>query len=359
MNKKLVEPAENYLHVSIIILNWNTWQDTIECLESVLKSNYPNYTIFLIDNNSTNDSVKKINDWVAGDIQNIHTDFPQYIHPNKKKPLDFVTYNLDNNKNESKFIQKHERIYFLINEENSGFAKGNNIAIDISLKVKSDYIFILNNDTVIDLNCVSELIDFMTKKENEIATATIYEYETPEKIAIAGGNLSFWVKAFYYTKKLDSKFREVTFVSGCALMVHSSIFKKYGKLSEKFFFGEEDIEFSYRMNLNNVKMFCVYQSLAYHKVGSSAEQYFKNRPRKAFLHGLNRLVNMKDYFSPLKWNIWKQFILLYFFYIFIYRARLSILESLRLLAKMNYYAKKLDNVHKDTIDNIYREIGLL
>ena len=55
--------------VSIIVLNWNGWEDTIECLESLYKIDYDNFNILIIDNNSEDDSIKKIKDYCNGIIK--------------------------------------------------------------------------------------------------------------------------------------------------------------------------------------------------------------------------------------------------------------------------------------------------
>ncbi len=52
--------------VSIIILNWNGWSDTLECLESIYHLNYSNYQVIVVDNNSSDDSIQKINDYAIG-----------------------------------------------------------------------------------------------------------------------------------------------------------------------------------------------------------------------------------------------------------------------------------------------------
>ena len=75
-------------HISIIILNWNGWSDTIECLESVVKSDYANYSIILVDNNSIDGSVEKIVSWANGDrFHLIETKFPHLLFPLCPKPI--------------------------------------------------------------------------------------------------------------------------------------------------------------------------------------------------------------------------------------------------------------------------------
>ena len=85
-------------HISVIILNWNGWQDTIECLETVLKNNYQNYHIFLIDNFSEDDSITRIRQWATGDWNmGIETNFPDLIYPLVKKPVRLFELNLELN----------------------------------------------------------------------------------------------------------------------------------------------------------------------------------------------------------------------------------------------------------------------
>jgi GT2 family glycosyltransferase len=71
--------------VSIIILNWNSWKDTIECLESVFRIDYPNYQVIIVDNGSTDDSVEKIKEWAEGKTL-VESKFFEY-DPNNKPIL--------------------------------------------------------------------------------------------------------------------------------------------------------------------------------------------------------------------------------------------------------------------------------
>ena len=54
--------------VYIILLNWNGWKDTCQCLESVLRSDYPNFRVIVCDNRSTDGSMQKIKDWAEGKV---------------------------------------------------------------------------------------------------------------------------------------------------------------------------------------------------------------------------------------------------------------------------------------------------
>jgi len=70
--------------VSIIILNWNGWQDTLECLESIYQINYPNYHVILVDNHSQDQSLEKIREYCQGKIA---TESKFYTYNPENKPL--------------------------------------------------------------------------------------------------------------------------------------------------------------------------------------------------------------------------------------------------------------------------------
>jgi len=110
--------------VSIIILNWNGLKDTIECLESLKKITYPNYEVIVVDNDSK-----------GNDADILEERYKNYIR-------------------------------VIRNKENLGFAGGNNVAIRQVLKEeKSDYILLLNNDTIVEPNFLEELIKIALQDE--------------------------------------------------------------------------------------------------------------------------------------------------------------------------------------------------
>ncbi len=156
--------------VCVIVLNWNGWQDTIECLESVGKLQYSNYQVLIVDNGSTDDSIQQIENWAKGKIKNIETAFPEFVNPPLPKPLNLVQikdvkdYNLTDDLKKAK--------WFLITlQENLGFARGMNTAIDFANKnFTVDYFYLLNNDTVVHPAALNELISAFNQRP-EIAAA--------------------------------------------------------------------------------------------------------------------------------------------------------------------------------------------
>ena len=140
---------KEYPKVAVLILNWNNWVDTIECLESVFRINYPNYQVIIIDNGSTDNSVDKIIKWAEGK-QETMTPLPSHplyylSHPPVLKPILYIEYDKEEAENGGEVKKEIELSTKLINgkfksmiiirlDKNLGFSAGNNVGIKYVLK---------------------------------------------------------------------------------------------------------------------------------------------------------------------------------------------------------------------------------
>ena len=151
--------------VYIILLNYNGWKDTIECLESILKNNYDNYQIIVVDNDSPNKSMGYIINWAEGKQEVVYDENSQLKHlsqPHEQKPLNYVFYTKEEALKggvRDKELKLNNPIIFIQSDENGGFAAGNNVGIKYALaKDDFEYIWLLNNDTVIENNTLSKFV---------------------------------------------------------------------------------------------------------------------------------------------------------------------------------------------------------
>ena len=255
--------------VAIILINWNNSRDTIECLESIQASDYANYTIFILDNNSKDNSVSSIINWFLhsekkrplnqGHDHSINSDnlFSHLIIKNDKDILDPGKFDI------SQDLLIKERFVLIENSKNLGFAKGNNLILNFILdnQLNYDYCYLLNNDTVILPDTISILVNEMQQKKVNVANSLICDYYKREQIQFAGGKIYPWGKAKFFTEKRGGAGRKSEFTHGCALMVHTSVFRNLGILTELFFHGEEDFEFSLRLKLKKILVWCFYHSI--------------------------------------------------------------------------------------------------
>ena len=251
----------NYKHpkVSIILLNWNNPDDTIECLESLKQITYPHYDIIVVDNHSTDDSIIK--------------------------------------------LESIDNIFIIKNDSNVGFAGGNNVGIEYALKKSADYVLLLNNDTVVDKDFLSNLIKkIQPEKEVGIVGGKIYYYDDPQKIWAAGGGITKFAKrTFQYgeNKKDAGQFnteKEVDFISGCCMLVRKEVFEKIGVLDKAYFMYYEDVDFCLRTKKYfGIKY--VPTATIWHKVSGTSIKSFRDyyRMRNYFL-----LLNNRYEYSFIK-----------------------------------------------------------
>lgn len=257
------------IKVSIIILNYNGWEDTIECLNS-LKSELNQKDIFvriiIVDNGSNNNSIEKIKAWILKS---------KYNYSNYKENINSLM--------DSKII--------LCNlDKNYGFPGGNNQGIKIAMALNDNYVLLLNNDTTIEKGFIKPLINVMqSDKSLGIVGGKIKDYYNHDNY-ILGGFINYNKCSgyhFYNTNKMNLKY--VTFLSGCLWLINSKVIKKIGMLNEDYFLYVEDVEFCNRITNNGYKMTCTEDSIIYHKESKSTT--FK--PQIAYYNTRNRLMLAK------------------------------------------------------------------
>lgn len=211
--------------VSIIILNWNGLQDTLECLESLKKITYKNFETIIVDNGSARDE--------AGEIQ-----------------------------------RKFPEVSVIKNSTNEGFCGGNNIGAKLALKSNPDYLLFLNNDTILKPDFLNKLIEFTeANPKTGIAGPLILYYQEPDYVYSCGGEFNAWLclsKDYHFAHK--SSQRNLNFISGCAFLIKTNLVKKIGLWDEDFFTYWDETDYCLRAKKAGFDIACVPQSVIYHKV---------------------------------------------------------------------------------------------
>jgi len=339
----------NYPKVAIIILNYNGWQDTIECLESVLRNNYPNYQVIVVDNGSPNNSMEYIKAWAEGrqEVLTPEPGHPLYnlSHPPVKKPIPYIYYTREEAEKGGDF-ELEERItkewqkqrnlksgeliptspyplIFIQTGENLGFAGGNNVGIRYVLaKDNFDNIALLNNDVVIYKNSLTELIKARSNLgDGAMYGGRIYYYSNPSKIWYDGGHFNGWLGRATHMNmgKLDIPERsihEINFITFCYVLIPKKILEEIDLLDESYFMYIEDLDYSYKVWKSGYKLYYVSSSQIYHKVGvSSGEEvsefsaywYYRNSLnfRLNKLTGIYKISSLLYYFLRLPYLILK------------------------------------------------------
>ena len=261
--------------VAIVILNWNGWEDTIECLESVYQIDYPNYRVVLVDNNSSDESFLKIKDYCNGKIK-VKSNFFDYNKNNK--PIKIKAYSKE--ESESKTNKKdltRNQLFLIKNDRNYGFAEGNNIGIRYALQtLNADFILLLNNDTVVDKDFLGEMINLGEINENiGIVGPKIYYYDDPDTIWCIGGKIDWKLARGLHvgTNEADNgqynRTEEFDYVSGSAFLVKREVIDKVGLMDRKFFLYFEESDLALRASKNGYKSVYAPEAKIWHKVSKS------------------------------------------------------------------------------------------
>lgn len=232
--------------VYIVIVNWNGWKDTVECLASVYQSDYPDYAILVCDNASQDDSLLYLQQWKA-------------VH------------------------DQENRLVILHNKRNLGYAGGNNIGIRYAL-AQSDagFIWLLNNDTVVDPKALSELVSYAwTHSGTGLMGSQLRYYEEPHAVQCVGCWLNpvFGVAGNYH----ENAGKQLDYVSGASLFVSTAFVRQVGMLSEEYFLYFEEADWAVRAKRQGYSCACVMRSIVYHKEGVSIGASNKDKAQKSLL----------------------------------------------------------------------------
>jgi GT2 family glycosyltransferase len=280
--------------IPVVILNWNGENDTIECLRSIRRSAPTGFVPVLVDNGSETASLERLKNacsLIYGRI--LFLKQGDLSAPDKARRAELT----------DQFGE--DLMVFVENAENLGFAKGSNVGIRLATIVGAKWVMLLNNDTIVSPDTFQELRNFVGNNPLVFAvTPQIRYYKPSTRIQNCGGMLTYFGSRKYICANMDAALSPntthsfITFVTGCALLFNHEI---TGPLTEDFFFGEEDYEFSLRMRERGLAMACAHQAIVYHKVGTSITR--ASTPLGAILvYYACRLINTRNYYSTIRWH---------------------------------------------------------
>ena len=272
--------------VYILLLNWNGWADTIECLESIFRNNYPNYQVIVCDNNSSDRSLDYIKSWANGFFPlDLPKDNPLYnlTSPPVAKPIPYVEYSRKQAEGGGDDKALAARLILIQTGENLGFAGGNNLGLRYAM-TRNDfqYVWLLNNDTVINADALTELVDNMRENPDAgMSGSTLPFYQSPDTIwALGGATYNQWLckteciglqKPVTTSVDKDKVERRMDYVAGASMLVSKEFLDTIGMMNEQYFLYFEELDWALRAK-GKYRIIFAPQSVVYHKVGASIER---------------------------------------------------------------------------------------
>jgi len=279
-----------YPKVYILLLNYNGWADTIECLESLHKLDYPNYQIVVVDNKSKNNSIQYLKNFFEGKLE-------PWVHPDNKlrnlsipptrKPIEYIEYTKDEAEKGGDQLKEQKLknpVVLIKSNKNLGFSGGNNIGIRYALKKKDfEFIWLLNNDTVVTPDSLKKLVKKAFYYRNQgkkvgMIGNKLYFYDMPDIIQGVGGkfNKLFCTWNNYGvlekdTGQYDSEnvLKKIFYISAASMLIDRKFIEEVGLLNESFFLYGEEPDLVIRGRKKGWEIGYCWESIVYHKEGGS------------------------------------------------------------------------------------------
>jgi GT2 family glycosyltransferase len=266
----------------IILLNWNGWRDTIACLESVFQSRNSKFRVLVCDNNSSDESLSKIAAWARDEIS---AEVPQSqrlssLVGGAARPIKHACYKATDVASGC-IIDQGEPLILIDNEENRGFAAGNNVGLRYALdQPDMTHVWILNNDTLVDPDCLPSMQSRLSREHSPaVCGSIIHFFDNPETIQAIGGNC--FNKRTGVALQSEGRFRaehqledcdlieeRIDYVSGCSMMMPRSLLERVGLLNEDYFLYYEEIDWFTRAGLS-FRICIAADAHVYHREGGS------------------------------------------------------------------------------------------
>jgi GT2 family glycosyltransferase len=277
--------------VAVVVLNWNGWEDSLACLGSLTSSVKQGIArLIIVDNASTDGSADRIRDWLEANN----------CGPSDVYESDLVAGRATENRTDSNYVLIRAR-------RNGGYSVGNNLGIRWALKsIETEYVFLLNNDTVIDPDSIARLAACADSDETiGIVGSTLVE--GPGSRRIAGGNRFnlLLTTSTPVIAKSASRDVQIDFVTGAAQFIRASSLRKVGILSEDYFLYFEELDLTRRITKAGYRIAWCPEATVYHTPGRSTGSRSPGNRKKSALaeyhSNLSCLIFMRKFHPRLFW----------------------------------------------------------
>lgn len=226
------------MKIPVIIVTWNGYQDTVECMDSVLQSSGVEIAIYLVDNGSDHQEGKKLADLYKNDGRISVRQLPQNI----------------------------------------GFARANNLILEELLMTDYRYVALLNNDTVVDPRWLEAMLLLAETKEISLVSAKLLNYYRREQIDNVGHQMlnTGEIIPIGHQAPADRFQKSILHMGPCAgaALYSVEMLREIGLFDTFFSTGYEDAELGLRATVAGYQSALAPDALVYHKMGQSVSKVF-------------------------------------------------------------------------------------
>jgi GT2 family glycosyltransferase len=225
MDSKTNEKCDPF--IAIVILNWNGWQDTLNCLESLKNLLNPTHQVIVVDNASTDDSLQRLQASASS-------------------------------------------VMVLENQVNAGFGAGNNVGIRSAMESGADFVWLLNNDTRVEPDTLQSMLDVVLSDLNIGAVGCVLRYmDQPDRIqAWGGGQVNFFLGSSKHHLGPVSP-NKLHYLTAASVLISREAFKAVGGFDGGFFMYWEDVDLSFRIRQAGFKLMVADSAVVFHKESAS------------------------------------------------------------------------------------------
>lgn len=314
MKESCTNNVNNIPMIYIVIVNYKGYNDTIECLESIIENQYKNYKIIVVDNCSEDDSLKFIKSWTDS----------------KKGAVNCLCFNEDIIDSKKIAVAEDTRLILLQANSNGGFAKGNNIGIKYALsKNDFEYIWFLNNDTVIEKDSLLKLVEkTLSDKNNGLNTgitgSKLLFYDKRDIIQGVGGKYNKWIGNSKHIGGFERDVGQynnnavagkINYIIGASMFVSKKFIYDIGLMYEDYFLYFEDLDWAIRGKRKGWNLGYCWESRVYHKFGvtiGSSENKKEKSEISDYYALRNRILFTKKFYPYCLFTVYAGFIAVVF-----------------------------------------------
>ena len=265
------------MKTTIVVLNWNSYEVTSECIQSLLAMEDASFEILIVDNGSRD-----------GSGERLRAAFPQ--------------------------------VEVIASSHNLGFTGGCNLGMKRALERGADFVLLVNNDTIVKPNFLAELLlESARDSKTGIVSPKIYYFDDPDRIWWAGGTFSLWQgvpRHLGWKEKEKGRYesaRTIEWATGCGLLLNCGALQEVGLFDERIFANGEDLDLSLRMRKLGWQIRYTPNAKMWHKEGFATRRNVGEHVRK-FTATRNILWVMHKHAKPLQWlTFWPYFLVRYVF----------------------------------------------